>query len=299
MELFKSIPAVRGYVQDKKQKGLTIGLVPTMGYLHQGHLSLARVARERDDIVIMSIFVNPAQFGPGEDLERYPKDLERDVGMAAGAGVDAVFAPAAGEMYPEGYCTYVDLENLTGVLCGASRPGHFRGVATVVSKLFNIVQPHRAYFGLKDYQQAMVIKRMVEDLNFPLEVVTLPIIRENDGLAMSSRNKYLTPAQRRSAGVLFQALNRGADLIYSGERRADAVREVMRGIIESRPETKVDYIAVHDSETLEPLTIIKGKVLLAIAVWVGDTRLIDNMTLEVTDNVANNDEKQASPGNCD
>ncbi|MDK2816559.1 MAG: pantoate--beta-alanine ligase [Moorella sp. (in: firmicutes)] len=269
-----------------------------MGYLHEGHLTLARTAREQNDVVIMSIFVNPTQFGPGEDLERYPRDLERDQKLAAAAGVDAIFAPAVAEMYPPGYATYVQVEGLTEVLCGASRPGHFRGVATVVSKLFNIVQPDRAYFGLKDYQQAVVIKRLVRDLNFPVDIITVPTVRESDGLALSSRNKYLSPEERQSALSLYRALNIGADLIRSGERRAAVVREAMAQEILSRPGTRIDYVAVNDAETLEPLDEIKGRVLLALAVWVGNTRLIDNLTLEVKDDVAHHDEKQAAPGDC-
>ncbi|WP_253256536.1 MULTISPECIES: pantoate--beta-alanine ligase [unclassified Neomoorella] len=281
-----------------RQQGKSIGLVPTMGYLHEGHLTLARTAREQNDVVIMSIFVNPTQFGPGEDLERYPRDLERDQKLAAAAGVDAIFAPAVAEMYPPGYATYVQVEGLTEVLCGASRPGHFRGVATVVSKLFNIVQPDRAYFGLKDYQQAVVIKRLVRDLNFPVDIITVPTVRESDGLALSSRNKYLSPEERQSALSLYRALNIGADLIRSGERRAAVVREAMAQEILSRPGTRIDYVAVNDAETLEPLDEIKGRVLLALAVWVGNTRLIDNLTLEVKDDVAHHDEKQAPPGDC-
>ncbi|NLW08105.1 MAG: pantoate--beta-alanine ligase [Clostridia bacterium] len=297
MQLLSTVNAVRQYVAAARRQQQSIGLVPTMGYLHEGHLSLARKAREQNDIVIMSIFVNPTQFGPGEDLERYPRALERDRELAAATGVDAIFAPAVPEMYPDGYATYVRVEGITEYLCGASRPGHFEGVATVVSKLFNIVQPDRAYFGLKDYQQAQVIKRMVIDLNIPVEIVTVPTVREADGLALSSRNKYLTPVQRQSATALYQALKKGAVLIRSGERRAEIVREAMVAEILSRPETRVDYVAVSDAQTLKPITTInKGKVLLALAVWVGNTRLIDNLTVEVADNVAHHDEEQATPG---
>ncbi|OIQ52844.1 pantoate--beta-alanine ligase [Neomoorella thermoacetica] len=283
MELLQTIAAVRNYVAAARQRGLSIGLVPTMGYLHEGHLSLARAARQQNDVVIMSIFVNPTQFGPNEDFARYPRDLERDRELAAGAGVDAVFAPAVEEMYPAGYATYVQVEGLTEVLCGASRPGHFRGVTTVVSKLFNIVQPDRAYFGQKDYQQALVIKRMVRDLNFPIEIITIPTVREADGLALSSRNKYLTPEQRRSALSLHRALNLGSDLIKAGEREAAAVRRAMEKEITAWPETRIDYVAISDADTLKPLEKIAGRVLLALAVWVGNTRLIDNVVLEVND----------------
>lgn len=281
MELLQTITAVRNYVAAARHRGLSIGLVPTMGYLHEGHLSLARAARQQNDVVIMSIFVNPAQFGPNEDFARYPRDLERDRELAAGAGVDAVFAPAVEEMYPEGYATYVQVEGLTEVLCGASRPGHFRGVTTVVSKLFNIVQPDRAYFGQKDYQQALVIKKMVRDLNFPIEIITIPTVREADGLALSSRNKYLTPEQRRSALSLHRALNLGSNLIKAGEREAAAVRRAMEEEITAWPGTRIDYIAITDADTLRPLERIAGRVLLALAVWVGETRLIDNVVLEV------------------
>ncbi len=283
MELLPTIAAVRNYVAAARHRGLTIGLVPTMGYLHEGHLSLARAARQQNDVVIMSIFVNPTQFGPNEDFARYPRDLERDRELAAGAGVDAVFAPAVAEMYPAGYATYVQVEGLTEVLCGASRPGHFRGVTTVVSKLFNIVQPDRAYFGQKDYQQALVIKKMVRDLNFPVEIITIPTVREADGLALSSRNKYLTPEQRRSALSLHRALNLGSELIKAGEREAAAVRRAMEKEITAWPETRIDYIAISDAGTLKPLERIAGRVLLALAVWVGNTRLIDNVVLEVSD----------------
>ncbi|MDN5326307.1 MAG: pantoate--beta-alanine ligase [Moorella sp. (in: firmicutes)] len=283
MELLPTIAAVRNYVAAARHRGLTIGLVPTMGYLHEGHLSLARAARQQNDVVIMSIFVNPTQFGPNEDFARYPRDLERDRELAAGAGVDAVFAPAVAEMYPAGYATYVQVEGLTEVLCGASRPGHFRGVTTVVSKLFNIVQPDRAYFGQKDYQQALVIKKMVRDLNFPVEIITIPTVREADGLALSSRNKYLTPEQRRSALSLHRALNLGSELIKAGEREAAAVRRAMEKEITAWPETRIDYIAISDAGTLKPLERIAGRVLLALAVWVGNTRLIDNEVLEVND----------------
>ncbi|AKX92970.1 pantothenate synthetase [Moorella thermoacetica] len=283
MELLQTIAAVRNYVAAARQRGLSIGLVPTMGYLHEGHLSLARAARQQNDVVIMSIFVNPTQFGPNEDFARYPRDLERDRELAAGAGVDAVFAPAVEEMYPAGYATYVQVEGLTEVLCGASRPGHFRGVTTVVSKLFNIVQPDRAYFGQKDYQQALVIKRMVRDLNFPIEIITIPTVREADGLALSSRNKYLTPEQRRSALSLHRALHLGSDLIKAGEREAAVVRRAMEKEITAWPETRIDYVAISDADTLKPLEKIAGRVLLALAVWVGNTRLIDNVVLEVND----------------
>lgn len=281
MEVFKTIPQVRQWVKAQRQQGRKIGLVPTMGYLHEGHLTLMRRAKNSCDAVIISIFVNPTQFGPQEDYERYPRDLERDLRLAREVGVDAVFAPEVQEMYPPGYATYVEVEGLTEVLCGASRPGHFRGVATVVTKLFNIVQPDEAFFGLKDYQQAMVIKRMVKDLNIPVEIVTVPTVREEDGLALSSRNKYLTPEERRQALSLYRALKLGEELIRRGERRADKVREAMTKEILSQPLARIDYVSVNDAETLKPLEEISGKVLLAVAVWIGSTRLIDNVVVEV------------------
>ncbi|SMB99986.1 pantothenate synthetase [Thermanaeromonas toyohensis ToBE] len=281
MELFKTIPQVRQWVKAQRQQGKSIGLVPTMGYLHEGHLTLVRRAKDLCDAVIMSIFVNPTQFGPQEDYERYPRDLERDLRLAQEVGVDAVFAPEVEEMYPPGYATYVEVEGLTEVLCGASRPGHFRGVATIVTKLFNIVQPDKAFFGLKDYQQAMVIKRMVQDLNIPVEIVTVPTVREEDGLALSSRNKYLTPEERRQALSLYRALKLGEGLIRQGERQASKVREAMAKEILSQPLARIDYVSINDAETLNPLEEISGKVLLAVAVWIGSTRLIDNLVVEV------------------
>ncbi|MCG0278317.1 MAG: pantoate--beta-alanine ligase [Thermanaeromonas sp.] len=281
MELFKTISGVREWVKDQRQQGRKIGLVPTMGYLHEGHLTLMRWAKKSCEAVIISIFVNPTQFGPQEDYERYPRDLERDLRLAREVGVDAVFAPEVEEMYPPGYATYVEVEGLTEVLCGASRPGHFRGVATVVTKLFNIVQPDEAFFGLKDYQQAVVIKRMVKDLNIPVEIVTVPTVREEDGLALSSRNKYLTPEERRQALSLYRALKLGEELIRRGERRADKVREAMSREILSQPLARIDYVSVNDAETLKPVDEISGKVLLAVAVWIGSTRLIDNLVVEV------------------
>jgi len=281
MEVFKTIPQVRQWVKAQRQQGRKIGLVPTMGYLHEGHLTLMRRAKNSCDAVIISIFVNPTQFGPQEDYERYPRDLERDLKLAREVGVDTVFAPEVQEMYPPGYATYVEVEGLTEVLCGATRPGHFRGVATVVTKLFNIVQPDEAFFGLKDYQQAMVIKRMVKDLNIPVEIVTVPTVREEDGLALSSRNKYLTPEERRQALSLYRALKLGEELIRRGERRADKVREAMTKEILSQPLARIDYVSVNDAETLKPLEEISGKVLLAVAVWIGSTRLIDNVVVEV------------------
>lgn len=280
MELLRTIEEARQFVLSQKKREKSIGLVPTMGYLHEGHLSLVHTAREQNDVVVVSIFVNPTQFGPQEDLDRYPRDLEKDRNSCSQAGVDAIFMPTAKEMYPERFHTWVQVDTITETLCGASRPGHFRGVATVVSKLFNIIQPDRAYFGLKDFQQAVVIKQMVRDLNMPLEIVTVATVREADGLATSSRNKYLTAKQRARAPVLYNTLKLGQRLIEAGEHNADVVHEAMVKEIESQPDTRIDYISVCNPETLAPVDKIENRVLLAMAVWLGNTRLIDNILVE-------------------
>jgi len=258
-----------------------IALVPTMGFFHDGHLSLMRYGREHGDRLVVSLFVNPAQFGPAEDLNRYPRDLERDEARAREAGVDVLYIPAAADMYPEGYQTYVTVEDLSRPMCGASRPGHFRGVATVVLKLFHQVLPHLAIFGEKDYQQLAVIKRLVADLNVPVEVAGRPIVREADGLALSSRNSYLNPEEHRSALVLFQALTRARDLAASGESEAEKILSEVTRIIGSTPGTRLDYAVLVDPQTLTNVDIIRGSARLAMAAWVGGTRLIDNMLLEV------------------
>ena len=258
-----------------------IALVPTMGFFHDGHLSLMRYGREHGDRLVVSLFVNPAQFGPAEDLNRYPRDLERDEARAREAGVNVLYIPAAAAMYPEGYQTYVTVEDLSRPMCGASRPGHFRGVATVVLKLFHQVLPHLAIFGEKDYQQLAVIKRLVADLNVPVEVAGRPIVREADGLALSSRNSYLSPEERRSALVLFQALTWARDLAASGEARAEKILSEVTRIIGSTPGTLLDYAVLVDPQTLTNVDIIRGSARLAMAAWVGGTRLIDNMLLEV------------------
>jgi pantoate--beta-alanine ligase len=261
--------------------GQKIALVPTMGYFHEGHLSLMRHGRERANRLVVSLFVNPAQFGPAEDLSRYPRDLERDQALAREAGVDVLYTPPAAAMYPPGYQTYVRVEELSQPLCGASRPGHFRGVATVVLKLFNQVLPHLAVFGEKDYQQLAVIRRMVADLDVPVEVAGRPIVREADGLAMSSRNAYLSPAERGRALCLMQALTRARDLAASGETHADRVLSAVKTTITSTPGVRLDYAALVDPDTLQSVAAIQGAARLAVAAWVGDTRLIDNMLLEV------------------
>ncbi len=258
----------------------SLGLVPTMGYLHEGHLSLARRARAENDYVAASIFVNPTQFGPREDLARYPRDLPRDLDLLQREGVDLVFAPSADVMYPPGYHTYVVVEEITERLEGLARPGHFRGVATVVAKLLNIVQPTRAYFGQKDAQQVVVIQQMVRDLDFDLEVVVCSTVREADGLAMSSRNVYLNPDERQAATVLYRALQRARQLYAAGERDAGNLRRAMLDLIASEPLARPDYVSVADPRTLVELDRVEGRALASLAVRIGTTRLIDNMLLQ-------------------
>jgi pantoate--beta-alanine ligase len=257
----------------------TVGFVPTMGYLHEGHISLARRAHEECDRVVASIFVNPTQFGPTEDLSKYPRDLKRDLSLLEAAGVDLVWTPTNEDMYPPGYSTWVEVEGLTRPLEGASRPGHFRGVTTIVAKLFNAVQPTRAYFGQKDAQQAAVIRKMTRDLNFPIEIVVCPIVREPDGLAMSSRNVYLSAEERQSATILFRALTAAKSVYERGERSADALRSIMSETLASEPRAKVQYVSCADYDSLEELETVTGKTLLSMAVYLGKTRLIDNFVL--------------------
>ena len=257
----------------------TVGLVPTMGYLHEGHLSLIRRAKIECDNVVVSIFVNPTQFGANEDLSKYPRDLERDLSLIEPLGVDLVWNPTPEIMYPTGYQTWVEVEAMTRPLEGSMRPTHFKGVTTVVAKLFNAVQPHKAYFGQKDAQQAAVIRQMVRDLNFPLEVVVCPIIREADGLAMSSRNKYLEDDDRQAATVLFRALSAAKSAYEGGERSAETLRRKMKETLTSEPRTQMQYVSCADYETLEELDVVKGKTLLSMAVMLGKTRLIDNFVL--------------------
>ncbi|MBM3239411.1 pantoate--beta-alanine ligase [Candidatus Poribacteria bacterium] len=284
MKLITSLSEMQKYVNDLRAQGKTIGFVPTMGFLHEGHLSLMRQARAENDIVIISIFVNPTQFGPQEDYDAYPRDLTRDCNLVMEISVDAVFAPSVREMYREGYNTFVEVEGtLTQRLCGASRPGHFRGVTTVVAKLFNLVKPHRAYFGQKDAQQLIVIQRMVNDLNFAIEIVPMPTIREHDGLAMSSRNKNLNKEERQSALVLYKSLNLAMDMINTGERDAAKIRTKMQRLIETEKKAKIDYISLVDAHTLEELTTLTGEILIALAVFIGNTRLIDNVRLMIDD----------------
>jgi pantoate--beta-alanine ligase len=281
MELVTDISEMQSLSLSARKAGRSIGFVPTMGFLHEGHLSLIRAARAENDVVVVSIFVNPAQFGPGEDFQKYPRNLDRDKPMAEQAGTDILFCPSAEDMYPEGFSTYVEETKLSKHLCGLSRPTHFRGVTTVVLKLFNIVLPDIAYFGQKDAQQALIIKRMARDLNLLVKIKVLPIVRENDGLAMSSRNSYLSSEQRKGATVLYKALMEARRLIDSGETRADRIKSKMREIIASVKEAKIDYISIVNQDTLDDIEEMRGNVLIALAVFIGATRLIDNLELDL------------------
>jgi pantoate--beta-alanine ligase len=271
---------MRTEAETRRRSGEIVGLVPTMGFFHEGHLSLMRRARAECGMVVVSLFVNPTQFGPGEDLAAYPRDFERDCALAAEEGVDLMFAPVAGEMYAGDHATFVNVERLTGNLCGASRPVHFRGVATVVAKLFNACRPQRAYFGLKDYQQVRVIETMIRDLNFDIELVRCPIVREPDGVAMSSRNSYLSAEERRAATILHRSLVAAGKGIEEGERDGAAIARQLREAIEAEPLASVDYAEVVDVETLAPLGRIHDAALLAVAVRIGRARLIDNLVVE-------------------
>ena len=277
MEIIKTISAAR---KARRQLGGSVGFVPTMGCLHEGHLSLVKRARKENSTVVVSIFVNPTQFGQSEDFGEYPRDLDRDLEMLEGEKTDIVFVPSEEEMYPDGFNSWVDVEGVTERLEGASRRGHFRGVATVCLKLFNIVQPTRAYFGQKDAQQAVVITRMVNDLNMGLEIVVAPTVRESDGLAMSSRNTYLNPQERRAAPVLYEALNLARRLWSQGEKDAGHIRRQMKALIQKEPLADIDYISVADNETLDELDTVKPPALVSLAVKFGRTRLIDNIVLE-------------------
>jgi pantoate--beta-alanine ligase len=281
MDIVSDIAEMQRIASCLRREGKTLGVVPTMGFFHEGHLSLMRRARAECDVVIVTLFVNPMQFGPHEDFAAYPRDFERDGQLAAAAGVDLLFAPTTEAMYPDGYETVVTVEKLTQPLCGASRPGHFRGVTTIVAKLFHITQPHRAYFGLKDYQQCKVIQKMVKDLNFDITIVPCPIVREPDGLAMSSRNAYLRPAERQAALSLNRSLRRAEEMVEAGERNARAVRDAVRAMIAAEPLAQIDYVEVVDAETLQPVEEIAQKTLVALAVKIGRARLIDNTVLEV------------------
>ncbi|MGQ9856423.1 MAG: pantoate--beta-alanine ligase [Fervidobacterium sp.] len=280
MRLVHTVAEMKRITKELKEKNKTIGFVPTMGYLHKGHLSLVEQARKENDAVVVSIFVNPTQFGPNEDYNRYPRDLERDLRLLEPLGVDYVFNPPVEEMYPQFYSVYVDEIELSKYLCGASRPGHFRGVCTVVAKLFNIVKPTRAYFGQKDAQQFRILRRMVENLNMDVEMVEMPIVREEDGLAMSSRNVYLNEEERKEATRLYKSLLKAKEMIESGERNVNKIKEEMLKIL-NHPLLRVDYVEIVDEKTLTPVESIDKKVLIALAVFVGKARLIDNMIFDV------------------
>ncbi|MEW6410582.1 MAG: pantoate--beta-alanine ligase [Nitrospirota bacterium] len=280
MKLIDKISDMQHHSESLRKKGRIIGFVPTMGFLHEGHLSLIREAKKVSDVVIVSIFVNPTQFGPAEDYEQYPRDLTGDIEKVESTGGDIVFVPPVSEMYPTGYLTYVDVERITDTLCGSSRPGHFKGVATVVTKLFNIVKPHRAFFGQKDYQQTVVIRRMVRDLNMGVEIIVCPTVRELDGLAMSSRNSYLNPQERKAATVLYRSLKTAEEIIKAGERDTSVIYDKIQQIIIAEPLCSIDYINIVHPETLEDIKSITEKTVLALAVRIGSTRLIDNILVE-------------------
>lgn len=276
MELVSFAEEVRKIVAQWRKEGKTVGLVPTMGYLHEGHKSLIDASVRQNDKTIVSIFVNPMQFAPNEDLAAYPRDIKMDGRLCEKAGVDLIFNPEPEEMYEKDFCTYVDMDALTKGLCGLTRPTHFRGVCTVVSKLFNIVVPDRAYFGQKDAQQLAVIKRMARDLSYGIEIVACPIVREGDGLAKSSRNTYLNREERLAAVVLSRALKCGEKMINEGERKTAPIIHAMKSIIEAEPLAKIDYVEIVGWDNLEPAETIEGPVLAALAVYIGATRLIDN-----------------------
>jgi pantoate--beta-alanine ligase len=281
MEVIQRIPQMKEVSRKARSEGKVIGLVPTMGFLHEGHLSLVREARKMADIVVVSLFVNPAQFAPTEDFDKYPHDVTRDAELLTSEKTDYIFLPKAEEMYPENYHTYVKVRDLSAKMCGVSRPDHFEGVTTVVLKLFHIVDPHFAYFGQKDAQQMVIIRRMVTDLNLDVEIVRLPIKREPDGLAMSSRNTYLSSEERKAATVLYRALQHAQKRIDEGERKSKVLIKEMREIIEKEPLARIDYISITDMIELKELKTLKGKCLIALAVYFGSTRLIDNIIVDV------------------
>lgn len=284
IKVVHTIEEVRSEVKKWRQQGFSVALVPTMGYLHEGHKSLIEKASSENEKVVVSVFVNPIQFGPNEDYDTYPRDIENDMLICEKANASLIFNPDPSEMYFEDFCTYVSVENLTKGLCGEKRPGHFRGVCTVVSKLFNIVKPDKAYFGEKDAQQLAVIRRMVRDLNFDIEIVGCPIIREQDGLAKSSRNTYLSKEERFAALILSKSLNKGKATLQAGERNAEILKKVIVNEISKEPLAKIDYVSIVDSGSLEKVTEIKNSILVAMAVYIGKTRLIDNFTFIVGGN---------------
>lgn len=280
MKIVGTVKEVREQVKAWRKEGLSVGYVPTMGYLHEGHASLMKKSVEDNEKTVASIFVNPMQFGPTEDLEAYPRDLDRDAALCEEIGVDLIFHPEVEEMYEDGFCSFVDMNGLTKGLCGKTRPTHFRGVCTVVNKFFNIVKPDRAYFGQKDAQQLAVIKRMVADLNMDIEIIGCPIVREADGLAKSSRNTYLSEEERCAALCLSKSIFLAQSLVRDGEISAEIIKAEMRKVLESEPLARVDYVEVVDSLTIEPVVEVKSGTLIAIAVYIGKTRLIDNTIIE-------------------
>jgi len=277
MEIIRTVKEMKEFSSQARRAGKTIAFVPTMGYFHEGHLNLMREGRRRGDILIISLFVNPTQFGPKEDFKSYPRDFERDRKMAEGVGVDIVFAPEASDMYPPDHQTIVRAEKVTQNLCGRSRPTHFQGVATVVLMLFEIVMPHVAIFGQKDYQQLATIQQMVKDLHMSVEVLGMPTVREADGLAMSSRNTYLLPDERKAALALYRSLQKAKELLQKGERKTEQILREMNGILRSEPLVKIDYVQICDAHTLEDVDRIEGDVVVALAAYLGKTRLIDNL----------------------
>jgi len=281
MKVINTISDMKEIIKLNRTTKKSIGFVPTMGYLHEGHLSLVKRSVQDNDITVMSIFVNPTQFGPNEDFEKYPRDMERDLSLAQAAGVDVVFTPDVEQMYPDKYKTFVNVESITDVLCGYSRPGHFRGVTTVVNKFFNIIEPDKAYFGQKDAQQVIVIKKMVRDLNMSLEIVTCPIVRETDGLAMSSRNVYLESDERKASVILSKSLFESEHLIKQGEKSREKILEYVRTRIKTEKLAEIEYIEVVSADNLETMEKLDGVVLIALAVRFGKTRLIDNIIVEV------------------
>jgi len=282
MEIAKTIESVRNLVKAARSQGKKIGLVPTMGALHIGHISLIEAAVKRCEFVVVSIFVNPTQFGPGEDFEKYPRPLDADLEICKKAGVDVVFAPAQEQMYGAENLTWINVEKLTEPLCGRFRPGHLRGVTTVCAKLFNIVLPDVAFFGQKDAQQAIVIKRMVADLNMPLEIVVCPTVREPDGLAVSSRNQYLTQQQRKDAALIYKSLQKCQEMVESGVPKTKEIIDQMCKLLNQIPSGKIEYISIVDAETLDSIDQVAGKVLAAVAVRIGSARLIDNILIDTS-----------------
>ena len=280
MKIVTTIAEAKEQIKEWRSQGLSVGLVPSMGYLHEGHASLMKEALKQMDKVAVSVFVNPTQFGPGEDYDSYPRDLDHDIAICEEQGVDLIFHPSVEEMYGKNYNTYVTMETLGDELCGKSRPIHFRGVCTVVTKLFNIITPDKAFFGQKDAQQLAIIKRMVKDLNMNLEVVGCPIIREDDGLAKSSRNTYLSPEERQAALILSKTIFMGQEMVKNGERDVKTLLDAMKANIETEPLAKIDYVEVVDGETMQKVEKIEESVLVAMAVYIGSTRLIDNFMYE-------------------